>query len=95
MVKLGVAHSRSSMSTSARARQCPMADCGAVSTAAPLGHADGGRSQGCDGSPHMIQINAVARLRHQEWRMAFDPKRASIIEAAEIATGICVALVGT
>jgi hypothetical protein len=38
----------------------------------------------------MIQINAVARLRP---KLAFDPKRASIIEAAEIATAICVVLV--
>jgi len=38
----------------------------------------------------MIQINAVARLRP---KLAFDPKRASIIAAAEIATAICVVLV--
>jgi hypothetical protein len=41
----------------------------------------------------MIQINAVARLPPKKWRMAFDPTRASIIEIAGIATGICVALV--
>jgi hypothetical protein len=31
---------------------------------------------------------------HQGWRMALDPRRASIIDMARIATGTCVALIG-
>jgi hypothetical protein len=31
---------------------------------------------------------------HQGWRMALDPRRASIIDIARIATGACVALIG-
>src|SRR6267142_2232701 len=31
---------------------------------------------------------------HQGWRMALDPRRASIIDIARIATGTCVALIG-
>jgi hypothetical protein len=31
---------------------------------------------------------------HQGWRMALDPRRASIIDLARIATGTCVALIG-
>ena len=44
-------------------------------------------------SPHMIQISAAARLPPRTAHMAFDPRRATIIEAAEIATAICVGLV--
>jgi hypothetical protein len=42
----------------------------------------------------LIQINAAARLPPKKWRMAFDPRRASIIDLARIATGTCVALIG-
>ncbi len=41
----------------------------------------------------LIQINAAARLPPRMAHMAFDPRRATIIEAAEIATAICVGLV--
>ncbi len=42
----------------------------------------------------LIQINAAARLPPKKWRMAFDPRRTSIIDLARIATGACVALIG-
>jgi hypothetical protein len=69
-----------------RAGQCPLAGCEAISTAAtddPVGMRNG-----------LIQINAAARLLPKNWRMAFDPRRASIIDKARIATGTCVALIG-
>jgi hypothetical protein len=35
-----------------------------------------------------------SRNCHQGWRMALDPRQASIIDITRIATGTCVALMG-
>jgi Flp pilus assembly pilin Flp len=41
----------------------------------------------------MIYINAGRSTAAKKRRMAFNPRRASIVEVAGIATAICVALV--
>jgi hypothetical protein len=35
-----------------------------------------------------------SRNCHHGWRMALDPRQASIVDIARIATGTCVALMG-